>query len=285
MSFTTREESLQDGRPVYFFQFFRTGKNWYYTNTDREITFNSVPYEPMPVSVSSMRRTGDAKSDELRVTMPASAGISQYIDNLSPSDPLYLRIRKGHMTETASTGAFSAPVLADAPVCWVGEVLGTQRPTPNQRVFVCNSIGATMSRGGLRLTWSRQCPHMLYSSRGCKVNKADFDVALSSVTVVNGITISSTSLDALPDGWFTGGFIEWLSEAGVTERRGIETHLGAQAVLFGTTQGISTGTSFVAYPGCSRLPAICDSKFDNSLNFGGIEHLQGKSPFDGTPIF
>ena len=49
--------------------------------------------------------------------------------------------------------------------------------------------------------------------------------------------------------------------------------------------GLRVGQDVVAYPGCARTIAICQSKFNNAPNFGGVPGLPGKSPFDGTPIF
>lgn len=284
MTFDSREISLEDSQPVLLIKFFRTGKEWFYTNADQDITFDSQVYTAIPISMTSVVQSGDAKAENLDFTLPASATLCQYLDVLFPTETIGARVRKVHMDEDAGTGEYTAPVdVLDAPVVWVGELINIKRPSVTQRVLTCNTLSLSMTRGGLRLSWSRQCPHFLYM-RGCFVDKADFAVPLTAVSVIDGVTLAADEFSTDPN-YFDGGFIEWESEAGVVERTGIESQVGGQAVIFGTTIGMSTGTNFIAYPGCNRTAETCHEKFDNLLNFGGINHMQGRSPFDGMPVF
>lgn len=506
MTFDTRETSIQDGKPVYLFKFYRTGKAWYYTNADQDIVFNSNTYTAFPAQSTSIIQSGDAKSEDYQITLPAAATICTYFDSLTPTEQINVMLRKAHMDEDDSDGSFDAPTeISDAPVIWIGEVISLKRPTLNSRVFICNTLSLSLARGGLRLTWGRNCPHFLYDS-SCKVNKADHMVALTDVSVVDGVKLAAaefglsnpantTNIDntdpcddlatwllnpgqianddyaaqvvvesgtgnpapsfkvttqnndgnpayAIKDfgvegadtstisfdliigdaggndgafagfllgcsgggngvrvvlrgtfgggiylslrnattlttglgtilaesacasafgqgivykisttrvvdesgsatftttlknitgatlgsvtatgsyyagGWcgpimargddsstlfydnvhvtgslvssaggFAGGFIEWDSSTGVTERTGIESEGDGFVILLGTTQGMSTGTNFKAYAGCNRTAPQCNSKFKNILNYGGINHMQGRSPFDGQPVF
>ena len=284
MAFDDVERSAQLGRPVFFVKFTRASKEWRYTNVDQDITFNSQVYAAIPLIVPSFLQSGDAKASDMTLELPSSASICTYLDSRTPTSVINVSIRRGHMVEDEFTGTFTAPILADAPIVWVGEIIGIERPAVNKRGLLCNTLSLSMNRGGLRLTWSRNCPHMLYE-RGCFVNKASFVTNLAGITVVDGVTISATEVDALADGWFNGGFLEWDSETGVTERLGIETHVGPLLTVFGSTYGVAGGAAYKVYPGCDRRASTCNSKFSNILNFGGINHMQGRSPFDGNPVF
>jgi uncharacterized phage protein (TIGR02218 family) len=125
---------------------------------------------------------------------------------------------------------------------------------------------------------------MLYQ-RGCFVDKSLYAVSLSSISVISGTAITSITAGIYASGYFNGGFIEWQSDAGVIECTGIESHVSAILNLFGFSQGMDVATNFIAYPGCNRTADQCKDKFNNSLNFGGVKHMQGKSPFDGNPVF
>lgn len=284
MPFDDLERSAQLGRPVFFARFVRESKEWRYTNVDQNITFNGQLYTAVPMIVPAFLQSGDAKASDLTLELPASAGLCTYLDSRTPTSVITVTVRRGHMEEDDATGLFTPPLLADAPIVWVGEVIGVERPAVNKRGLVCNTLSLSLNRGGLRLTWSRNCPHMLYE-RGCFVNKASFVTNLAGITVVDGVTISASEVDALADGWFNGGFLEWESEPGVTERLGIETHVGPALTLFGSTYGVAGGTNYKVYPGCDRRASTCDAKFSNILNFGGINHMQGRSPFDGNPVY
>lgn len=284
MSFDTEETSDQRGRPVHFVRFSRQSKEWLYTNTDQNIVFNAQTYTAAPLKIPNIPQGWDAQGEEVQISLPASATLSQYLDIRNPTTAITVTIRKGHLAEDEATGAFTAPLLIDCPIIWVGELTGIARPQINERVFSCITRSASTRRNGLRLTWSRNCPHMLYE-RGCFVNKAAFATNLATITVIDGVSLSATEVDAPADNYFSGGFLEWNSEAGVIERVGIDTHVGAVLTLLGSTFGIAGGTNYKAYPGCDRTATTCNSKFSNILNYGGINHMQGRSPFDGNPVF
>ena len=284
MAFIDEEQSTQEGRPAFFLIFERDSKVWRYTNVDQDITLDSNVYTAIPFSVPDIFQSGDPRSEEMSFSLPSSAGISQYLDTRIPSTEVTVTLRKAHLIEDELTGEFTAPAIADAPVLWVGEIIELKRPQINEREIVCNTLSLTMNRGGLRLSWGRNCPYVLYE-RGCLVNRASFAVPLATVTVVDGITLSSADADAQPDGWFSGGYIEWNSEPGVVERLGIESHTGPLLTVLGLTTGVAGGSNYVAYPGCARSADVCNTKFSNILNFGGVNHMTGKSPFDGSPVY
>lgn len=284
MSFDTEETSDQQGRPVHFVRFSRQSKEWLYTNTDQDIVFNAQTYTAVPLKIPNILQGGDPQSDDVQISLPASATLSQYLDIRNPTTAITVTIRKGHVVEDDATGAFTAPLLIDCPIIWVGELVSVSRPQINERVLSCTNQLSSTRRGGLRLTWGRNCPHMLYE-RGCFVDKVAFGTGLASITIIDGVSLSAAEVDALADGYFSGGFLEWNSEVGVIERVGIDTHVGAILTLLGSTFGIAGGTSYKAYPGCDRTATTCNSKFSNILNYGGINHMQGRSPFDGNPVF
>jgi hypothetical protein len=285
MAFLDRETSEQGGTPILLFHFTRTGKNWYYTNADRDIVFNGATYVSTAISMGAITQSGAAAGDNVKITLPRAVPLATHLDLLTPSVPITVFVRRGHVTEVAATGAFTAPEVADARIIWFGVYAGLARPTPSSRVLSFTPV--TLARGGLRLSWSRGCPHALYEQGDglCNVNKALFETALSSVTVVDGVTIQAAEAAGEEDGWFNAGFIEWEIEAGVVERRGIETHVGDTLTILGGTSNMTDGINFKAYAGCNRGPVMCDGKFGNILNYGGINHLTEKSPFDGDPVF
>ncbi len=285
MSFDTTENSEQAARPALLFKFFREGKAWFYSNMDQTITFEGDTYAAFPIVFGTVVQTGASALDEVRMTLPRAVPLCQYLDLITPSSPINLIVRKVHMLEDASDGSYEAPGIADTTVVWVGAISGINRPTPSTREFVMAAL--QLGRNGLRLSWTATCTHTVYNSRGCKVDKSLFVVELETATldIVDGVTIAAPEFELEPSGWFSGGFLEWESEPGVVERRGLEVHTAGVVTVFGNTAGIAGGDNYKIYPGCGRTPDICATKFGNLDNYGGIRHLAGKSPFDGDPVF
>lgn len=271
MSFDSRETSIADGQPIRLYDFQRGILRWRYTNADRAIQLGAITYEPLNISDDGIRQTGEATADALRVTVPWNAEIARQFRGTPPSAEYNLTIHDTHFGET------------EAPVAWIGSIVNVERPSPERAIIVCQPLDASLDRPGLRLGWERSCPYDVYGT-DCGVDPNLHRVTVT-VDTVTGSTVDAAGFDALPDGHFDGGYVEWDIGLGEQERRGIETHVGGVVTLLGGTDGIALGMSLRAYPGCDGSDTTCDGKFDNMVNSGGHPHLDGRSPFDGSPVF
>lgn len=277
MDFDTIELSTEDGRPVFLWEFQRQGIFYRYTNMDSSIEVAGVPFLAVPISDNGFTKSGESDGDTYEVTMPSTTELALLFNGTPPTDSIAVRVRQVHRDPTSGE-------LSNAPILWVGTISGYKNTDMNMRTILCDTLSITFSRGGLRLSYGSQCPHMLYDTQ-CTVNKALFAVPVSAITVVNGRQLSAPEVSSKDAGWFNGGFIEWALPNGVIERRGLEASLGNVLDVFGTTDNIINGQAAVLYPGCDRTMPTCIAKFNNVLNFGGFPYLPGKSPFDGTPVF
>lgn len=287
MSFETSETSLDSGQPLFLFTFSRTGRTWRYTNVNKAIVYGGYTFAPLAIKENGISQESGGSSDDYRVTMPSSAPLCQYLDAINTSFPITLLVHKAHVL-MGDDGEWEEPESGGAKLMWAGNLVSVSRPSISQRELTLMTMASSMKRGGLRLSWGRNCPHMLYG-RGCLVNKASYATTLAGLIILDGVTLQCAAVDALADGWFSGGFVEWEYEGGLVERTAIESHVGDILNLMGTTQGMQYALDgsmpFVAYAGCDRTADTCHVKFNNILNHGGIEYLQGKSPFRGEPIF
>jgi uncharacterized phage protein (TIGR02218 family) len=277
MDFDTEELSTEDGRPVFLWEFQRQNVFYRYTNMDAPITVAGVDFEAVPISDNGFTKSGEADGDTYEVTLPNTTGIALLFNGTPPTDAISVRVRQVHRDPSSGE-------LSNAPILWVGTISGYRNTDMNMRTILCDTLSITFSRGGLRLSYGSQCPHMLYDSQ-CRVNKEAYRVPVANITVVNGRQLSAPEVLAHDPGWFDGGFIEWILPNGVIERRGLEASLGNVLDVFGTTDNIIHLQPAVLYPGCNRTMGQCIDKFENVLNFGGFPYLPGKSPFDGTPVF
>lgn len=274
MSYDTYEISNQDGSPIRLYEFERASLHWYYTSADRDITWNGKTYTALPASDQGITQSGEAQSNTFNLTLPAGNPVVEMYRNTPPSDTIYLTVRNTHEFDSS----------VEAPVQWVGYITDVQRPTSDSAVVVCAALSASFTRPGLRLTWMRTCPNALYDDN-CGVNKNAY-VVYATIGSMDGTTVFCDNLANYPQDHFSGGFVEWELGVGVYERRGIERYsTDGTLYIFGRTDGMSVGQFIRAYPGCARTIDVCNSKFNNLLNYGGIKDMPGISPFDGAPIF
>lgn len=288
MAVSTRDVSNYDGVPVMLYEFSRrsvptlTGVEvtsfWRYTSADRDFTLGANTYAAMAISDDGVRQSGDSSSDQLTITMPYNADIPLMFVGSPPSDPIYAVIRHANEGET------------DSFLVWAG-VVGVVARTSDTggsgdtvASVVCNTITASMDRTGLRLSWSRNCPHDLYGFE-CKVDPT-LHYTSGAVTALSGnlVTVEEFAGIAAP-ATLVGGFLEWIDAMGHAERLGIMDHGGDTIRVLGTADRLTIGTVVYGFLGCDRHRATCNDTFDNLPNHGGHAYMPDKNPFSGDLIF
>ena len=270
MAFEPYESSIEDGRPLVFYRFSLNDRTWRYTSADQDLFVGGYAWEAVPIRDEGPSQSGEAVQDALRIISTTDIVPADLYMNYPPARNIQVAIFTAHEGD--------AEMLAT----YQGEVTQFNIPEPGMAMFTCETISATMEREGLRLGWQRTCPYALYDPVTCQVDKAAWAYG-GTVSVINGNELTVPSM-ATEGTRFSGGFIEWTDAVRGIERRGIEEQLGATLLLFGTADGIDVGMNITAYPGCARTTTACIS-FNNRPRYGGIPAMQGKSPFDGSPVF
>lgn len=271
MSFDSLETSIADGKPVRLYLFERGLLKWAYNSSNRDITYEGVLYAGVAISDDGIRQRGVVSADVLKITAQHDLPVAQQFKVVAPSAEIALTIFDLHYSDLL------------ARVRWSGSIAGVNWPSPESCEIRCESLSASMEKTGLRMTYGRPCPYTLYDHR-CKASKEARRVT-ALVSGLTGISISSGIFGAVPAGYFSGGFVEWEIGQGELERRGIERHEGTTLTMLELTHGLSLGMEVHAYPGCDRLIATCDARFNNRLNYGGVPGMPGKSPFSNEPLF
>lgn len=273
-TFDELENSNDRGQPVALYQFRIGSVYWRYTSADRDLSWGGHTWSATAISDKGTER-GNADQDKFEVTLPSHLPIVALFRATAPSETIWVTAFRIHWPDPAS-----------APVFFVGTVTDVARPKETARAVVrCKPITASFERGGLRLAYSRGCPHVLYD-HDCRVDKELFKFE-DTVDQVDGTTFRLPAFAGTLD-HFKAGFAQWEREPGLPERRGIiavtDGAPGALVEVIGTTDGIAVGTAMTIYQGCPHNPEGCQ-RFANDDNYGGFERLPGKSPFDGNPVF
>lgn len=276
MSYDSYARSNYKSKPVHLYEFSMGSNYWRFTSGEipRTIDIAGVPcvFDPTAISDQGIRQSGDAKSNAMKITLPARTEFLSLFRGQPISETLWVTIRRLEIDDASK----------EAPVVWLGTVSSFKGGNVDVELS-CFLLTASFNRQGLRLSWTRQCPHSLYD-RNCRVNKADFAVSFQ-VDALGGNTITASALDGYADGYFSYGFFEWEILPDVLERRAVERHAGGVLTVLGSTEGLTIGDWVTVYPGCDLTTQTCENKFNNLSNFGGVPAMPGKSPFDGNPVF
>jgi len=271
MSWNEYEYSTAEGQPVTLYEFVRGGGQYFrYTNADRNIIYEQKTWLAEAISDSGLsQNTGD----NIDITVPATNPLIKLFRGVPPSEPVSVKISRFHYADDKQ----------QLTVASMGTILEIKRQDDGAVKIITAGVASAFTRNGLRLTWGRSCPHALYD-HNCRVNHAAFAVTGLKITDMTGAEIMLNIPAEVPENYFSGGYIEYETD-GITERRGARTHSSNKIGLFGGTQGLKPGMIITAYPGCDKTIAKCNGRFNNSLNYGGVPHLPGISPYQIIKLF
>ena len=272
MTYSARETSDSQGRPVELYTFNRDYLAWNFTSADRDDELDTVKFEAAVIRRSAIEQGSEMNRSAMKLTVPRSFPIAELYRVSPPSDAITCIVRRRHVGDDEVATIWTGRVVN---VAWT--VDGTQATITMEPVFT------SMRRNGLRRCYGRLCPHVLYGP-DCRAPREEFRVD-GVVAEIDGPSVVAVEWAPFDPGYFDGGYIEWDVETGIFERRFITSSVAGTLLLASPPDGLAMGAVVRAYPGCDHTLMTCETKFDNVLNYGGTPFVPRKNPFDGSPIY
>ncbi|HWA00165.1 MAG TPA: DUF2163 domain-containing protein [Caulobacterales bacterium] len=134
--------------------------------------------------------------------------------------------------------------------------------------------------------FSRFCDADLGDAR-CGVDLADPLLTGAGVVtdVLNASAFLASGLEALADGWFARGRVQW-SAGGQSEVAAHRNESGGAVIELLDVPGaaLAVGAAFTITAGCDKSFATCRAKFANTLNFRGFPHMPGNDAMQAGPV-
>ena len=140
------------------------------------------------------------------------------------------------------------------------------------------------------ITTTASCRHRLFepnsitSTGGCLINKAanTFTGTVTGI-VKNRIRFEVTGAFPTTQGYVAFGELTFTSGLNNTLIYEVSKHdVGAFSeieLMTQTTRDVGIGDTFTVTAGCDKAFATCKNKFNNSVNFGGMPHIQSEIMF------
>lgn len=272
MTYSVFDKSSANGQPVELLeiqygeddsQIVRT------TSGDRDVTVAGKLYQAFTTSRDSFDDEGnpdDAK--QLTIKVPRDHPFILAFDQGEFPGMVAVRIKRLHLNDP-DLGTFNM---------WSGRLVGVSFEPP-WMALGCEKIATSLSRTGCRIRYMRQCPHTLYMPR-CWVDKQAFKATSTVLNLsANKAEVTLSWLLSQQPGYYVGGILE-LGGAS----RFIIAQNGYTLTLSRPLLTLAANAKVDIYPGCDRLAATCNSKFNNLDNYGGFDYIPPKGPFEGVSI-
>jgi uncharacterized phage protein (TIGR02218 family) len=270
MTYNAKELSPYDSQPVELYEFAYANKVFRYTSADEPQAYLGNAFAPMPLRRDAIEQTQEINRSNIKIEMPRDADVAEEFLIYPPAEVMLLRIFRQHRGE------------ADTVLIWVGRVMNCEWQG-SIATLTCEAVFTSLRRTGLRRMYGAQCPHVLYGNR-CGVVKNSKKVSGTVATITNNLIVVAAAA-AKPDGYFNGGLFEFLAVDGITHKRAIIGHTGANITLSTGIRQLAETNAVDLFPGCKHTIADCDSTFANKLNYGGWPFSPELNPFDGKTLY
>ena len=163
-------------------------------------------------------------------------------------------------------------------VIWKGRVVGCKWTGDSTATITSDSGYTLLKRAGLRRMYQVSCPHVLYDVNTCRLSESSY-VITSTISFISGNELSIRGLSNFGDGYFTGGKLKVGNNLMMIVR-----HVGNSVYMIDALDGADLEDEVNVWPGCDRSMTTCTSKFNNTLNFGGLPYIPTKNPFSGDAL-
>lgn len=122
-----------------------------------------------------------------------------------------------------------------------------------------------------KLTFQPGCQRTLFDA-GCGVSRAGFQKTGAVTSVVNRAQFGVALSD--PDDFYTMGTLLFLSGANAGVKKSVKLYRGGTIVLSSPVGfDIQNGDGFRIQAGCDKSQAMCQSKFNNVINFKAFPYI------------
>ena len=173
--------SIEDGRPIYLYEFSLGALKWRYASCAADVQAAVNAIDPLvnwaacAISHDAVRETGEAAVDALTIEATVDIAPAQIYLTSPPQSPLMVRIYQKDASDPELYSMYS------------GEISQVNVPEIGKIVITCETIGVSLSRMGLRSGWQRSCPHTLYGP-ACRLDKPS-RAFNATVTSLYGVTV------------------------------------------------------------------------------------------------
>lgn len=288
MSYTTRDQSVEDGNPLLLFQFLQGSTTYRYCLSSDQVVLSveGHTWDPAVIVPGEFSQSNEFGKDSLRIELAADCPLAATFATGTPDAITTLTVFR-------TFTAISVDLPEEAPIYyWKGHVVSSGLE-PGKVVLNCEPTFTKLKRPGLRQLDGKMCRHVLYG-RGCNVDKTLYETEYNTTPtyIVRGVSGAVVTLpeNTARDGYWTGGILTYVPN-GVS--RLILQHARKRLTLIRPIEAMtaafaahpSTGVHVKIYRGCDQTYATCKARFNNAGNFGGDPFFAQNNPFSTSVSF
>lgn len=273
MSYSSVENSEQDGKPVELYKFVVGSTHYLYTSAQEDVISNTngglaETYTPLEIQRTAPEQSKELQRTALTLTVPRDAAIANQFVAFLPSELIFLTIYRQHDGNPTEFIRM-----------WAGRVKSVSWKESIAEIE-CNPRMMSLKRQGLRKDFGASCQHTLYDE-GCGVLKEDFETSVLISNVTGSVLTGTGEIAATADAdWFVTGYAKRTNG----EIKFVVAQSGDTVTLLVPFTGLLPGETISIFAGCKRDIDTCFVKFNvpenvDAENFFGFHVNPKKNPF------
>lgn len=254
--------------PAELYTFWNNYNTYYLTSSDQEITFNGHTFEPARIKRGNTQFSADLAVSTISVEVNyLNEEVIEYITT-APIDQTYLRIEKIFLDQDPY----------ESIVYFIGIFDNVSFQSQNANI-TASGIEKLLRRPYPKLRYQPRCSLKLYSTM-CGVDKNSFSVQRTVQAISSdGRQITLDTLAGFASDYFVLGYVA----TGESGERMITSQSSNIITVRSRIPNLSVYDVITIYAGCSKLPSVCQNKFNNlgnaSLNgFLGFIYIPNDNP-------
>ena len=269
MSFDAQETSREDSQVLELYTFVFGAETFRFTSYNNDIVWAGLSYTATQISRTATQNSQEDAINQLTVITTVDNAVAQKFVSNVPGSVGSVQVLRANAND----------VLEETIVIFEGFVASVKFDGELEAQILCNPSTNIFQRSGPRYSYQGICNHILYDAR-CKIARSGFTFT-GLVSAVTGSTITVNGLSAKGAGWAVGGFVQAPSGAPVDKRMILEQSGDTITLLLPFSIDV-LGAQVDVLAGCAHSLAICESKFNNVINYGGFPYVPRKNPFNST---
>jgi uncharacterized phage protein (TIGR02218 family) len=264
VSYLTEEQSAESGRPIELVRITLGSAVYRYTSAAEDIVVEGDTWNSTEIDRDRTEEGAEVQDSKFSIRLPGDNQFAQQYELSAPSEVAVLEVLSVHFGDAT-----------DPLEIWAGEIVEVEWVEDTAWVVLsARPIEGAMDASIPKYDSGVLCPYMLYSTK-CGVSRASHQYS-NVAGSVSGDTLTVSGIDASKGvGWADGGDV-WFGD----EKRVVLRHTATDTLQLGSPfLDDPTGETVTVYAGCDHsLDGAhgCDSKFSNSVNFGGKHYVPVK---------
>jgi len=266
MSFESFDQSVSGGAPFEVFKFTGQLREYLYTSNSEEVTFGGDIYLPIPITRTATEVTSVLDSiTTVDISVPYNSDLARDFCFRKTQQSLSVEVWKLHRGSTYDT---------ESKREWGGRAVGFAVEGNLGIIKTQSSVQARLSKKTKAPFYQTTCNHVLYDER-CKLDRADFAVNATVVSFL-GSTITVDD-DGYPNGDLVVGEA---TNTRTSEKRLIVSNVSNVISVAYPFIDLVVGDTLELTLGCPLSYTVCQSRFNNVVNFGGFKFIPTTNPFE-----